>query len=251
MSSKKPNIKKIKMLCTQGSKGGVGKTLFAAQVAAWLKVRGHAFVALDLDTENANHAGLSSYVKEAEKVDIHTIETLDILLNASQVSEIVLVDMPAATGYLLFDWFSKMHGICEEIGMEFVFFCLVTSAPGTVENVLHWADALGDKVTYVAVKNPMKDETAKFEIWDRAVEVQEFKKEFTCHEMILPSIREDVLPYLELESLTLQDALLTETNKESLPTKLAKFSVQQHIRRWNEHIFGQLDELAQKGVLLP
>jgi hypothetical protein len=251
MSSKKVSQKKIKILLTQGSKGGVGKTFCATQVAAWLKARGHKHVAFDLDTENRKYSSLNLFVPEATKVNIHTIETLDILLSASQIADVVLIDMPAATGYMFFDWFDKMYETCTELGIEFVLFCLITPAPGSVENTLHWVDSLQGDVTYVAVKNPKEDADAKFNIWDNAEEVKEFKKKCTCHEILLPSIRADIMPELELKGLTLQNALLTEENKDSLPALLAKFANQQHLLRWGKQIFTQLDDLAEKGVLLP
>jgi len=247
-SKKKVSTKKIKMLCTQGSKGGVGKTFFAAQVASWLKAQGRRYVVIDLDTENVN-SGLQHYIREATKIDIHTIETLDILLNASQTADIVLVDMPAANGYMFFDWMHKNYETCDELGIEFVIFCLINSAPGTVENVLHWANALQNfNMSFLPVLNPMTESNAQFEIWKKAKEVSQFKAVFGDQEILLPSIREDIAPYLALAGLTLQDALLTEENKDTLPKALAKFSIQMHLRRWGRQIFTQLD--ARNGTLL-
>jgi hypothetical protein len=247
MSTKLKNLRKIKFLLTQGSKGGVGKTLLAAQLATYLHKQNIPFVALDLDSENRKEGGLNHYINTAHKIDLHTIKGFDAILeHIENGEEIVLVDMPAATGQLFFQWFSDMYLFCQEQGIEFVFFCLITSDISSVTNTLNWVHQLSDKVTYVVVKNPLGAEHPRFEFWsDEIVEVGEFRAKYQPVEIGMPSIRSDIMPYLTEHGLTLDAAL---EDGITLPPELDKLYIRGKLRKYRDDMFAEFDRI--KGMLL-
>lgn len=231
-----------------GSRGGVGKTFLIALLWSWLLTKLIRCRAVDLDTENSarGRGGLRHFVPGAQLIDLHTPAGLDLLLDTLQGPEQVIIgDMPAANGHQTLPWFEEMHPFLHELNVQCIFLCLITDFVGTVDGTLTWADSLQDQVRYVSVLNPLGDPQADFMYWKNAEEVHAFKAAFLPAEIILPSIRSDIMPHLEENGLTLHSA----AEAASLPAPLDRFSTRCRLRTWRDQVFQQFDSI--QSILLP
>lgn len=150
-----PTRLKKRIIITQGGKGGPGKTTVAKGLIDFLDSQKCSRIIIDADPENVKHGSLSLFFPEAKKVDITAPEGLDNFIDAAfyDDSEVVVADLGAGSGRATFDWFDKMYEPVSESGVRFLAIGVVTAATDTVEAVLHWAEALTDRVDYLIVKN--------------------------------------------------------------------------------------------------
>lgn len=236
-----------KVIVTSGAKGGSGKTFTISQMASYIESEGVPYRAMDLDTENRARGGFQHFVPSALKVDIRTRTGLDVLINdtTTAAEDVILVDMPGGCGKETFGWFDEMHDACRAGGLEFVMVMMVNESPSSVETALVWADALQNRVDYVVALNPLSDERAQFEFWNRAEQAEQFRAAFQPHQIMVPSVFPNVISHLENLGLTLHAV----TASDKPPYELAQLATLTRINRWKEQLFRQFN--ACRSVLLP
>ncbi len=229
-----------------GSRGGVGKTFTIALLVGWLLTKLSRCMVFDLDGENRKRGGLCSFIPEARVIDMHALAGLDGLLSAAEGGgDLIVADAPAASSHLMLPWFAEMAPFFAEQNLRVCLVSLITDFAGTVENTLRWADALQDEVRYLMVLNPLADPQAQFTYWTDSREAAAFRQAFDPPEIHLPSIRSDIMPFLEENGLTLHSAAEAET----LPVALASSVTRFRIRQWRNFVFSQFN--AIQNQLLP
>ena len=85
MSEKKQ--KPIRVIFTEGGKGGVGKTEIAINLTTWLRSHGIEPQIIDFDAENTEKSGLQCFFPEATKLDVHQPGALDHVFEACETKD--------------------------------------------------------------------------------------------------------------------------------------------------------------------
>ena len=169
-----------RVIFTQGGKGGVGKTTIAASLVEWFQDRKIPLRILDFDVENEEASGLSCFIPEAEKFNVHREGSLDAVLDIldDKKCNTLLIDQAAASGEPTFRWFEDMADAALVERLCFTSIGVVTGDPGSVQAVLKWADRLQDNVDYLIALNQLGDPTEEFNSWVSDTAVMEFQDAF-------------------------------------------------------------------------
>lgn len=235
------------IVLTEGGKGGVGKTTFAGVLLDYYEKQGVTTVALDLDTENKDKAGLNFFHKAARKVDIDQRDGLDAFTDEIDKGEasVIVADMGARSGKITFQWFDEMFDAVKDLGVRFTAVGLITEDPGSIASVLEWASYLKDRVSYLIVLNKLGNPNEKFNYWHNTEAVQKFIKVAKPEVITLESINPDLQMAVRNHGFTLGQVAEGQADVQELKGSKYKIRAQQ-IRR---QITGELDRVA--NVILP
>jgi hypothetical protein len=167
--------KPIRVVFTEGGKGGVGKTEVALSLVSWYRQRGIEPALLDFDIENAEKSSLQSFYQEATKLDVHREGTLDELFAAcDNGASVVLADLGSGAGRATQQWFEEASEYAFELSIQFTAVGVTTNEAGSIQSILRWADNLQDAVDYLIVLNEMRTPRCAFEYWHDDPMVAEF-----------------------------------------------------------------------------
>ena len=165
----------IRVVFTEGGKGGVGKTEIAINLATWYERQGIKPKLIDFDAENTDKSGLKSFLPEATKLDIHAPGALDHFFDACETDDrVVLADMGAGAGAATYDWFEKMFEDSREMNIRFTAVGVTTNDPGAVISILQWAKHLKRRVDYLVVLNALRATDETFDYWRQDPSVEKF-----------------------------------------------------------------------------
>ena len=234
-----------RVIFTQGGKGGVGKTAFAAGLVEWFDAHEIPYQLLDFDTENKARGSLSHYFRDkTRKVHIHTAEGLDAFLDVlDQGAPIVIADMGAGSGHVATKWFDSMYESVRETGVAFTAIGIVTPDPASVESVLTWAQALQHRVEYLIVKNALT-EAADFTYWEQSKQAAQFREVFHPQEIFM----EYRLPKYENPARQHGVTLGQAADRQVHIPELQQTAVVLRAQAYRRHLFAELDRV--KDLLL-
>ncbi len=203
----------IRVVFTQGGKGGVGKTEIAINLATWYHSQGIRPKLIDFDTENSQKSGLKNFMPEAEKIDLHQPGALDHFFAACETEDrVVLADLGAGAGAATFDWFEKMFEESEAMNIRFTAVGVTTNDPGAVISILQWADKLRRRVDYLIVLNALRASDEAFDYWHDEPSVAKFVELCQPHVMQVDARVPEFQTELRNEELTLADVVERRTD---------------------------------------
>ena len=183
-----PHYEKLNIV-SMGGKGGTGKTTFLVSLVDWFRANDIPVRLNDLDFENQTKGGLKHYYKEAQKINAHVRDSLDVFFEAFDGEEsVVISDMGAGQGEAAQRWFSKASEQALEMKIGFLFVGVITTDPASVTSVLQWGEALQAKVRYLIVLNEMSEEGATFQYWHKSEPAKQFCQAFGPQVITFPSI---------------------------------------------------------------
>ena len=198
----------IRVIFTEGGKGGVGKTEIAVNLATWYQSQGIKPRLLDFDVENTEKSGFQSFMPQAEKLDIHAPGALDHFFEACECDDsVVLADMGAGAGASTFDWFEKMFEDSAAMNIRFTAVGVTTNDPGAVISILQWADKLRRRADYLIVLNAMRVTDESFDYWNDEPSVAKFVELCNPHVMQVDARVPDFQTELRNEEITLADVI--------------------------------------------
>ncbi len=234
-----------RVIFTQGGKGGVGKTAFMTGLVEWFEARQVPYSLLDLDTENKVRGSLTHYFRDkTKKVDIHTSEGLDSLVQAlDKDTPIVLADLGAGSGQAVHPWFRSMDPGGRESGVAFTAIGIITPDPASVESVLSWAFALQRRVDYLIVKNALTY-PADFSYWERSMPADRFRDVFSPQEIEM----EYRVPQFENLIRHFGATVGQAAGRTLHIPELQQGAVVLRAQAYRRHLFAELDRV--KGLLL-
>lgn len=211
MSPTKPSP--VRVVFTEGGKGGVGKTEIAINLTTWYQRQGIKPKLIDFDAENTDKSGLKSFMSEAIKLDIHGPGALDHFFEACDTEEgVVLADMGAGAGATTYDWFGKMFEDSREMNIRFTAIGVTTNDPGAVISILQWAKQLQRKVSYLVVLNELRATDGDFEYWHEDPSVRDFVRICEPHVMQVDARIAEFQTELRNKELTLADVVDGKTD---------------------------------------
>jgi hypothetical protein len=242
-----PDSNNTLIVFTEGGKGGVGKTTFASCLLDYYEKLGISTVALDLDTENKDKAGLTYFHKQARKVDIDRRDGMDVFADEIDKGDaaVIVADMGARSGKITFQWFDQMFESVKDLGVRFTAVGLVTEDPGSIASVLEWGGYLQDRVSYLIVLNKLGNPDEHFQYWHSTEAAVKFRKIAQPEIITLDSINPDLQMAVRNHGFTL--GLVANGDAKVPELKASKYKLRaQQIRR---QISGELDRVAK--VILP
>lgn len=228
---------------TLGTKGGVGKSTLAINLADFFVSLNIPHKLVDMDDENAT---LSRFYPEAERRNPRRLTEKDSLVTEFAESgkyALVLADLRAGSGDEMLEWFRDVpFDYLKEQGIVFTAYGLVTSDPDSVSTLLHWARTIGHSVRYIVVKN--QKDGPDFPALDKTVEGEKFLQEFQPGIVTIRSIPPDIMSKLNARNLTFAKAL---THPETI--KAVNDSMMRgRLARWQKELFEQFN--AHKDLIL-
>jgi len=167
-----------RIIISEGSKGGTGKTNVMVSLAEWFEANGIPAQLLDLDIENKKRGSLSHFFPDTPKININTPAGLDAFIDyALSGASIILADMGASSGEVTKKWFDSLYPQVAEAGIVFTAIGVITEDSASVEGVLQWGSQLQSRVSYLIVKNSISEQT-NFDYWENTKEAREFVRTF-------------------------------------------------------------------------
>lgn len=239
--------KPVRVVFTEGGKGGVAKTEVAIALIEWYRSRGFRPTLFDFDIENTNKSGLQNFFPEALKFDVHTDGALDEFFEACGESEcdIVVADLGAGSGTAAFEWFDQAFGDAEEMGIKFTAVGVTTNESGSVQSVLKWANHLQDKVDYLIVLNELLEPNSSFEYWHDEPAVARFCEAFSPTLMRMAARVQEFQAELRNQTVTLQQVIDGKVDTWFL----RKMKNVVRAKRYQRELFTGFDDAS--SILLP
>jgi hypothetical protein len=198
----------IRVVFTEGGKGGVAKTEVVLSLIPWYLKHGIEPILFDFDVENTNKSGLQNFYPGARKIDLHKDGALDEFFDVCDGNEsnVVVADMGAGAGAETYRWFDAAFEDARELNMVFTAIGVTTNDAGAVQSVLKWANQLQGRVDYVVVLNELLERRSEFEYWHDEPAVTRFIKAFDPAIMTMEARVQDLQAELRNQSFT-TDAL--------------------------------------------
>ncbi|MFN3327475.1 MAG: hypothetical protein ACK40U_01235 [Fervidobacterium pennivorans] len=238
--------KQKRIIFTAGSKGGVGKTLFAKTIYFWLKIKGANVLGIDADSENREFFMCHSRKEEvAEALGLESIEIKQIDMKRMNVaksffnlltespSDIFLIDMPGASTREMLEIFQNfdLTNVAAVLGYKVTLVPILNTTPTMKVMMSELTKAFGDTVNYVVVKNHHFCDLGQedFNLWDACTTRDALLKEGGL-EIALPKLTGGVtqtmanmnLSFFEINDLSFGDFLLARSFLEKAMLELEK-----------------------------
>lgn len=236
----------VRVVFTEGGKGGVGKTEIAINLATWYRKHGISPKLIDFDSENTDKSGLKSFIPDAVKIDIHASGALDHFFEVCDTDDhLVLADMGAGAGAATYDWFDKMFEDSRQMNISFTAIGVTTNDPGAVLSILRWAKHLQHRVDYMIVLNETLESDRQFEYWHDSPEVKQFEKIFDPVVMRADVRIGEFQSELRNQELSLDDVIERRTDSPFFNRTMQIVRA----RRYQRNLYAGFDGAAD--VLLP
>ncbi len=239
---------RIRVVFTEGGKGGVAKTEVVLSLVPWYRQRGIEPILFDFDAENTNKSGLQNFYPEARKLDLHRAGALDeffAVCDRDDHGAIVLADMGAGAGAETYRWFGNAFQDARDINMVFTAIGVTTNDAGAVQSILTWAHHLQDQVEYIVVLNELLERDSDFEYWHDEPAVSRFQEAFAPVVIKMSARVQDLQAELRNQATTLQAVIDGDVSTPFLK----KTKNIMRAKRYQRQLFAGFDEAASK--LLP
>ena len=165
----------VRVVFTEGGKGGVGKTEAAVCLATWYQRQGIIPKLIDFGAEINPKGCLSSFFPDAVKLDTRESGTLDHFFGALDATDgVVLADMSAGAGAATQRWLEKSFADLRDMNIRCTAICVTTNEPGAINAVLQSAKRLQNRVDYLVVLNEMHCPRNEFHYWHHNPDVERF-----------------------------------------------------------------------------
>ncbi|MEZ5325924.1 MAG: hypothetical protein R3F19_12790 [Verrucomicrobiales bacterium] len=242
----KSSLSPIRVVFTEGGKGGVGKTEIAINLATWYQRQGISPRLIDFDAENTDKSGLKSFIPDAVKLDLHESGALDHFFEVCDTEDrVVLADMGAGAGAATYRWFERMFEDSRELNMRFTAVGVTTNDPGAVLSILQWAKHLQRRVDYLVVLNETLESDQSFEYWHDNPLVKKFVDTFDPCVMQADVRIAEFQTELRNRELSLADVIERRTDSPYFQNTMQIVRA----RRYQRTLYAGFDEAAD--ILLP
>lgn len=196
----------IRIVFTQGGKGGVGKSEVIFSLIPWYRYKGFTPLLLDFDIENTNKSGLQNFYPEAEKYDVHAEGALDSFFDICDDGQhdVIIADLGSGAGTSTYQWFDEVAADAHKLGISFTAIGVTNNEAGAVQSVLKWAHHLQDRVDYLIVLNAIREKDCKFEYWYQETAVERFSESLNPHIISMQARIQELQAEVRNHTVTLQ-----------------------------------------------
>ena len=219
-----------------GTKGGIGKSFAACQMAAAAEELGLTYAAFDSDTENST---LKKLLKDkAEFLDDakedYPLDKIVTAAFAEHPRDLILVDMKAGTSRTTMEWFESVPW--EELASvaEICIVGAVTVDPESVQTLMPWIlyfQAVGIPVQYLIVKNE-KDGKNFIAYEELLGDSWKEMKNCSCAEVTFPAMDKNYIAILNNAKVSLKTAISSARKVAPLNTIMAQSRLRNYYCRF-------------------
>lgn len=236
----------VRVVFTEGGKGGVGKTAVAVCLATWYRRQGVHPKLIDFGAEDNPKGCLRGFFPDAVRIDTRSPGALDHFFEVLDSTDgVVLADMSAGAGEQMREWFARTRRDAREMNICFTAVAVTTNDPGAISSVLESARRLGDRVDYLVVLNEMRSPKCNFRYWHGNPAVEELLRTRRTTVARMRSRLEGFQAEVRNHALTLESII-------SRRVDIKYFRYLRSIaraRRYLRQIYGEFGKAS--GILLP
>ncbi len=184
-------------------KGGVGKSFFCVRLIEWFQQEHRPFVAFDPDYNNST---LTRFYKESHFLNIGHSENLDLIVEALDASDVVLVDGVGAQQRIFLDWMEEtdLLRVKKSLGLSVTLVLIIEEDKDTVFQAGDVVRRVGSEADWLVVKNYKQSQNLR--IYQNSRAREELLRVGAC-EIDLPKLPEHLTSILQMNSWTIPQAL--------------------------------------------
>jgi hypothetical protein len=196
-----------RLILTAIDKGGVGKSFFCVRLIEWLREVHRSFIAFDPDFNNST---LTRFYPEAQFLNIGHSENLDLIVEALDSTDVVLVDGVGAQQRIFMDWMEEtdLLKVKASLGLSVTLFLIIEEDKDTVFQAGEVARRVGNQAEWLVVKNYKQSQSLRIYQNSRA---REDLLRIGAKEIDLRKLPEHLTTILQLNSWTIPQALGSNT----------------------------------------
>ncbi|MBE2203604.1 MAG: hypothetical protein IAE94_04645 [Chthoniobacterales bacterium] len=200
-------VQSKRLILTAIDKGGVGKSFFCVRLIEWLREVHRSFIAFDPDFNNST---LTRFYPEAQFLNIGHSENLDLIVEALDSTDVVLVDGVGAQQRVFLDWMEEtdLLKVKASLGLSVTLVLILEEDKDTVFQAGEVARRVGSQAEWLVVKNYKQSQSLRIYQNSRA---REDLLRIGAREIDLQKLSEHLTTILQLNSWTIPQALASNT----------------------------------------
>ena len=235
-SPQEQGLQDKRLILTAIDKGGVGKSFFCVRLIEWLREVHRSFIAFDPDYNNST---LTRFYPEAQFLNIGHSENLDLIVEALDSTDVVLVDGVGAQQRIFMDWMEEtdLLKVKASLGLSVTLVLIIEEDKDTVFQAGEVARRVGSQAEWLVVKNYKQSQSLRIYQNSRA---REDLLRIGAKEIELRKLSEHMTTILQLNSWTIPQALASNTLNLLDRQRLVEYS-----RELNTQLF------EVQSILLP
>lgn len=229
-------VRNKRLILVAIDKGGVGKSFFCVRLIEWLNEARRPFIAFDPDYNNST---LTRFYPEAQFLNIGHSENLDLIVEALDNTDIVLVDGVGAQQRIFMDWMEEtdLLKVKQSLGLSVTLVLIIEEDKDTVFQAGDVARRVGNQAEWLVVRNYKQSQNLRIYQNSRA---REDILRCGAKEIDLPKLPEHLTTILQMNSWTIPQALATNELNLLDRQRLVEYS-----RNLNRQLY------AVQSLLLP
>lgn len=229
-------VRNKRLILVAIDKGGVGKSFFCVRLIEWLAENHRSFIAFDPDYNNST---LTRFYPDAQFLNIGHSENLDLIVEALDTTDIVLVDGVGAQQRIFMDWMEEtdLLKVKQSLGLSITLVLIIEEDKDTVFQAGDVARRVGNEAEWLVVRNYKQSHSLRIYQSSRA---RDDLLRCGAKEIDLLKLPEHLTTILQLNSWTIPQAL--ESNSLNLLDR-------QRLVEYSRHLNRQL--YAVQSMLLP
>lgn len=200
-------VRNKRLILVAIDKGGVGKSFFCVRLIEWLQEANWPFIAFDPDYNNST---LTRFYPEAQFLNIGHSENLDLIVEALDNTDIVLVDGVGAQQRIFMDWMEEtdLLKVKQSLGLSVTLVLIIEEDKDTVFQAGEVARRVGSQAEWLVVKNYKQSHSLRIYQGSRA---REELLRVGAREVELEKLPEHLTTTLQMNSWTIPQALASGT----------------------------------------
>jgi hypothetical protein len=229
-------IRNKRLILVAIDKGGVGKSFFCVRLIEWLADAHQSFIAFDPDYNNST---LTRFYPEAQFLNIGHSENLDLIVEALDNTDIVMVDGVGAQQRIFMDWMEEtdLLKVKQSLGLSITLVLIIEEDKDTVFQAGDVARRVGNQAEWLVVRNYKQSHSLRIYQNSRA---REDLLKCGAKEIDLPKLSEHLTSILQINSWTIPQALASNSLDVLDRQRLVEYS-----RNFNRQLY------AIQSMLLP
>lgn len=222
-------VRNKRLILVAIDKGGVGKSFFCVRLIEWLSEAHRPFIAFDPDYNNST---LTRFYPSAQFLNIGHSENLDLIVEALDNTDIVLVDGVGAQQRIFMDWMEEtdLLKVKESLGLSITLVLIIEEDKDTVFQAGDVARRVGGQAEWLVVRNFKQSHSLRIYQSSRA---REDLLRVGAKEIDLFKLPEHLTTILQLNSWTIPQALASNSLNLLDRQRLVEYS-----RHLNRQLYG-------------
>ncbi len=236
----------IRVIFTDGGKGGVGRTEVAVHLTTWMGRQGIVPKLIDFGGADRCSGCLKSFFPDALRVNPHDKGSLDHFFEVlGSGSQVVIADTEAGVSSIFSKWLTRMGKVTRSLNIKFTALGVTVDEPDAIDAIRSAMQQLQGFVDYVVVLNEIRQSRHGSREVSWNVELEGDVREATAPVIRIRPRNKIFQAKVRTDSLTLEDIIKGHSDEEYFRylRNIAK------ARRYLRQAYREFDSVSQ--FLLP